>query len=138
MGASIHFTPAGGAILETPFLQDFVAAIKREIPPRSRWWDNQEKQWHVDPSHAHTAARIFRAFFPGPESFQRPGATEPPTWAKTLYVQPDAPLVVIEAAYKALAKVHHPDKGGNLAIAKQLNLAIEQARSVKSEGQKAV
>jgi preprotein translocase subunit Sec63 len=48
--------------------------------------------------------------------------------AKVLYVQPDAPREVVEAAYRALSKKYHPDRGGNEALMKQLNDAIVQAR----------
>jgi len=36
---------------------------------------------------------------------------------------------VAEAAYKALARMHHPDFGGSTATMQALNAAIEQIRS---------
>ncbi|MBU6365500.1 MAG: J domain-containing protein, partial [Gemmatimonadetes bacterium] len=32
---------------------------------------------------------------------------------RVLHVQPDAPVEVVRAAYRALAAKHHPDKGGD-------------------------
>jgi regulator of replication initiation timing len=40
-----------------------------------------------------------------------------------LHVNRDAPPEVIEAAHRALAKIHHPDVGGSDAAMQRLNLA---------------
>jgi hypothetical protein len=48
---------------------------------------------------------------------------------RTLYVQPGAPSCVVEAAYRALLKIHHPDKGGSEERAKQINQAMDVLRS---------
>lgn len=40
-----------------------------------------------------------------------------------LHVNRDAPPEVIEAAYRALAKIHHPDVGGSDAAMKRINVA---------------
>jgi curved DNA-binding protein CbpA len=45
-----------------------------------------------------------------------------------LGVRPDAPAEVVEAAYKALAKKYHPDRGGSLETMRQLNWARDQIR----------
>lgn len=42
---------------------------------------------------------------------------------RTLQVDPAAEDVVIRAAYRALMKQHHPDRGGNAVFAQQLNAA---------------
>lgn len=42
---------------------------------------------------------------------------------RLLHVQPDAPDVVIKAAYRALMAMHHPDRGGSAATAALLNEA---------------
>ncbi len=54
-------------------------------------------------------------------------------WWKVLYVSPDAPLAVIEAAYKGLAKVVHSDlvQDGSDAAMAELNRAVEEARLTK-------
>jgi|GEM_PF-1237946 len=54
-------------------------------------------------------------------------------WWKVLYVAPDAPLAVVEAAYKSLARLVHSDLTHNLtddAMA-ELNRAIAEARLMK-------
>ncbi|PSB33576.1 hypothetical protein [Stenomitos frigidus] len=54
-------------------------------------------------------------------------------WWKVLYVSPDAPLTVVEAAYKGLAKTVHSDltpQGGDAAMI-ELNRAVEEARLMR-------
>jgi hypothetical protein len=44
---------------------------------------------------------------------------------QTLYLLPNAPPEVIKAAYKALAKIHHPDARGNNEKMIEINRAFE-------------
>ncbi len=43
-----------------------------------------------------------------------------------LGIRPDTPAEVMEASYKALAKVHHPDKGGDADKFKEIQDAYER------------
>lgn len=56
--------------------------------------------------------------------------------AKSLYrvlqVDPAAEDVVIHAAYRALMKRHHPDRGGEAAIAQRLNVAYGTLRDPRA------
>ncbi|CAN5626549.1 hypothetical protein BH23CHL8_BH23CHL8_31480 [soil metagenome] len=48
---------------------------------------------------------------------------------RILFVQPDAPAGVIEAAYRALARLYHPDTGqGDTARMAAINVAVERLR----------
>ncbi|MCW5939881.1 MAG: J domain-containing protein [Fimbriimonadaceae bacterium] len=49
-------------------------------------------------------------------------------WHDVLGVSPDAPTEVVEAAYRALARIHHPGKGGDSGYMAEINAAIEEAR----------
>jgi curved DNA-binding protein CbpA len=49
--------------------------------------------------------------------------------AAVLYVSSQAPPEVIDAAFRALAKQYHPDRGGSTAQMQRLNLAREQLLS---------
>jgi hypothetical protein len=42
---------------------------------------------------------------------------------ETLYLQPGAPMAVIHAAYRTLAKLHHPDMGGDTTAMAEINTA---------------
>ena len=51
---------------------------------------------------------------------------EAPTPYSTLHLLPDAPVEVVTAAYRALAQLHHPDRGGSGHRMAQINAAYEQ------------
>jgi DnaJ-domain-containing protein 1 len=54
---------------------------------------------------------------------------------RTLYVTPNAPFSVIQAAYRALAKEAHPDAGGSHERMKAINIAFDAASAwAKSNG----
>jgi hypothetical protein len=44
---------------------------------------------------------------------------------QTLYLLPNAPMEVVRASYKALAKIHHPDARGNSEKMIEINRAYE-------------
>ena len=43
-----------------------------------------------------------------------------------LYLMPGAPPEVVKAAYRALAQLYHPDKGGDTARMQEINAAMEE------------
>ncbi|EGQ63984.1 hypothetical protein GGI1_22756, partial [Acidithiobacillus sp. GGI-221] len=43
--------------------------------------------------------------------------------AEILNIQPDAAHMVVKAAWHALAKLHHPDQGGDTAAMQKINEA---------------
>jgi hypothetical protein len=51
----------------------------------------------------------------------------PPHYAQ-LHLQPDAPPEVVQAAYKALVRLHHPDTGGNTRTMQEINRAMGKIR----------
>lgn len=48
---------------------------------------------------------------------------------EVLGVRPDAPLAVIEQAYKTLARLNHPDHGGSEEIMREINQAWDRIRT---------
>lgn len=48
-------------------------------------------------------------------------------WWQVLGVQKNANVFQIKEAYRALAKIHHPDVGGNHALFQEINNAYQQA-----------
>lgn len=46
----------------------------------------------------------------------------------TLHLLPDAPIEVIDAVYKALVKLHHPDRGGDTRRMQAVNAAVDSVR----------
>lgn len=72
-----------------------------------------------------------REYAPPPRAEKKTKSPKPPklkrrairTHYDTLEVRRTAPLFVIEAAYKALSKKHHPDVGGNAERMKDITAA---------------
>lgn len=57
-----------------------------------------------------------------------------PTWTgktahSSLFLTPDAPDFMLDAAYKALVKVHHPDCGGDAVIFRKIQKAYEELKN---------
>jgi hypothetical protein len=77
---------------------------------------------------AASVAEAYRQTYPAlpAPGQQTPAATSSPY--QVLYVVPDAPLAVCEAAYRVLAKTAHPDAGGSAAEMARLTAAIEAIR----------
>lgn len=108
-------------VLQFPYDAELVDALKCEIPAYSRTFDPATKAWTVKAPHTDRAIRLLREFFPGAEvataSGQRrhtppPRRPEPmaaPRHFTILHVTPDAPPEVVNAAFKALVKLCHPD-----------------------------
>ena len=46
---------------------------------------------------------------------------------------PGAPECVIKAAHLALIEVHHPDRGGDASVAKEINAAYDELKGRGSE-----
>ena len=71
--------------------------------------------------------RTFEAFtaLPSPEH------RDP--WHVVLGVEPNAPAEVIKAAYRALAKIAHPDAGGNHAAMRRLTVAYQEAKKALAQ-----
>jgi hypothetical protein len=63
----------------------------------------------------------------GDTSFSSGGSAGHPALA-TLFVTSGAPPEVVKAAYRALALLYHPDKGGDPSKMRELNEAYDQLR----------
>lgn len=69
-----------------------------------------------------------------PSDMQAKVDRDRPTWKgqtshSSLFLTPDAPDFMIEAAYKALVKVHHPDLGGDTVTFKKIQKAYEELKN---------
>lgn len=135
MFAEIVRTQNGDIIVKIPYVSRFVEELKASIPRRYRSWDAGEKAWFIDRNFADEIFDLVDVYFPDVETIdiaRTKLASIPPAWARTLYIQPDAPLEVINAAYRALSMKYHPDRGGKEHLMKQLNNAIKIARQTSS------
>jgi hypothetical protein len=117
-------------VLKSSYDAAFVAAFKAAIPWDAREWDAANKLWHVDSAFAEVVMDLARAHGASVTD-KRPSVAvsdqAPPALREAcarLCITPDAPLAVAEAAYKALAKLHHPDVGGDTATMQAINDAL--------------
>jgi hypothetical protein len=151
----------GKLILETPYVAEYVNALKTVIPSQFRDYTGNGL-WAIDPRYFSCALALYKHFFGDGYIDSTNGVAEPQVsdwkerwevWKTTsnkrgekenprqpprssqssnafsvLYVTSNAPPEVIKAVYRTLASIHHPDKGGDLAVMQQINAAYEELK----------
>lgn len=130
LGGQAEFHPSGDVDLTFTYSADIVAELKAVIPPFARSYNGQTRTWTVAAGFAWLGVNILKKWFgtAGVAVIDH----KPPTPIRqsdphysTLYVMPNAPACVVEAAYRALAKEHHPDRGGSTATMQRINDAYD-------------
>jgi len=123
------FEDDGGVLLDTPYIAEFVDELKAGIPARRRRWSKTLKMWRVDAAWVDEAISIAQQYYR--VEFANRGTEreakrnpEPAAWAE-LWLVPGAPPEVIRAAYRVMAQLHHPDRGGDTAAMQRINAAYE-------------
>jgi hypothetical protein len=123
------------ALRTSHFEEPFVEALKAAIPYQYREWDRPKKAWYIHQDYDDTVIKLVTAQG-GQVSDKRPQVApvavvpRPLQDACTLLcVTPDAPLSVAIAAHKALARIHHPDVGGETEMMQRLNDALATFKS---------
>jgi hypothetical protein len=118
-------------ILRSPYDPALVEALKDAIPRAYREWDAAAKVWRIDPDWGDVVLQALTDIGVSVVD-KRPAVPSPTTVAPKLQeacielcIRPEAPVEVAEAAYKALARLHHPDVGGDTAKMQALNNAIQ-------------
>lgn len=131
----------------TEFLFPYDAAMVEDmkgVPVAYRSYDPDKRLWTISVPHAERILALFLRRFPHAtvhayKSRGRAVAPPPPppkapvaTPYTALFVLPTAPREVIDAAYRALVKIYHPDRlpepqraGGNETLAR-INVAYRQ------------
>jgi hypothetical protein len=118
-----------------------IDTLKSAIAPDMRSYNPATREWFVDEDAAgrmrrwldYCRANLYAEVewldgeaYADPEAEwtppkkSRPKASDPYV---TLHLLPSAPPEVVKAAYRALATLHHPDKGGDEEKMKRLNEA---------------
>jgi hypothetical protein len=130
MTCFIHKLPATEVpwayAIEFDFNQEMVDAIKAKIPSRARSWKPERRMWLFKADVIDDVCRLAtlhcgRYVHVEPLEEETPNA---PAYAYSmLHLLPSAPPAVVSAAYKALAKELHPDRGGSHARMQAINSA---------------
>lgn len=123
---ALHITTPDSALFNAA-----IAAIKQEIPPRARKWDEPGRRWLF--REPETIASILDHIglpYTVEEPGHRAGTLTRLQAARTLYLQPDAPRWVIDAVYRAAIKRYHPDTGkGDQEQMAAINVAVALLRA---------
>lgn len=127
------YRPDGTLVLRFPYDAYLVSQLKAMIPAHARTWDADHKWWTVAGVYRDTAIHLLLETFPSARIGDPPqpfASTSPAGCAcaqqpacGALFIRPDAPGEVIDAAYKALARLNHPDRGGDTADMQRINQA---------------
>lgn len=143
--------------VETPYNQSWVTAIKLCVPGSRREWVQHQGIWLFDTRYYDCVRTITECMFGSGvidavgqklehqdvawwdkwKAYQD-GYTPPTPKASkggpydVLFVKSDAPMIVIQAAYRALANKYHPDKGGDEAKMQELTNAMDQIRKSRA------
>ena len=128
------YTRAGEVDLRFPYNARLVELLKSEIPARARAYDPDDKTWTVIAAYATRAVNLLLDHFPDAR-IERPGTRAEPAPPLTparpfavLHLLPSAPPELIDAAYRTLARLHHPDVGGDPEAMRALNDARDALR----------
>jgi hypothetical protein len=130
MGAKM--TVFGGVVwASTPYNDVFLAALKEEVPAWARQWDKERKMWCVNATYERTLKVLLVACY-GDFAEVLPaelglgidaGHRMPANEFAALHLLPSAPPELVRVAYKCLAKLYHPDLGGETEQMQALNAA---------------
>jgi len=145
--ATITLTERGDAHLRFSFSQGLVDELKAQIPAHCRAWTPQTKTWFIAAAYVNLAVRLAAGYFDvehidAPRPQHRASDAPPPRPLHpdpfaTLHLLPSAPPELIEAAYRTLVKLNHPDvrPAHEQALATitmaRINRAVEDLRRVR-------
>jgi hypothetical protein len=109
--------------------------LKEIIPVPFRTYDPANKNWVITDGYGldewiDKLRGAYDVAVGDSDSKHEQRASQPPPQSiaspfQTLYLLPNAPPEVVKAAYKALAKIHHPDARGSSERMIEINRAFE-------------
>jgi hypothetical protein len=139
-----HRTPQRARCIRTPFDEiectipfhpELIATWKRDIPYRRRRYDPATKAWTFWGGFEELALVLLLECFPDAElprgTRTRAEAPTRPAGSdhfRVLHLRETAPVELIEASYRILARLNHPDRGGTHEAMQAINGAYEALR----------
>lgn len=137
MKATATHLSNGTTEIRFPYRAWAVQQLKAAVPASCRSYDPDEKAWYVVHEWEFAAIEVLEFAFGEVTVEYAAGSRSGPTPIRTsdadyraLHLLPSAPAELVQAAYRCLARVNHPDKGGSNEVMKQVNLAFEALRKV--------
>ena len=130
----------GNAEIAFDFSHSCVEELKRRIPAHCREYDPERRVWAIERGpFVPVAIDILRDIYGAQNVYvhdDRVSGHQDATSAPqqdmaytTLHLLPTAPPELVQAAYRTLSKLAHPDTGGNAAEMVAINNAIEDLRN---------
>ena len=122
----------GAVTLTFPFDAWLVDALKGEVPGHARTYAPDTRAWTIAPAYAGIAIRLMYQAFTDVEvidaaagpGFDRGGDPREAALV-VLHLRPSAPPELVDAAYRTLARLNHPDRGGDHDAMLALNQAYD-------------
>jgi hypothetical protein len=118
-----------------PFHAELIAAWKREIPCGRRSYDPDTKAWRFWGGYEDLVLALLLARFPGADiphtrrtRGESPTRTAGSNHFRVLHLRETAPVELIEASYRVLARLNHPDAGGSHEAMQAINGAYAALR----------
>jgi hypothetical protein len=129
--------PDGRTCVESPYHQGLIEQLKATIPLVSREWHNERKRWLVSALYVTDLLTMLHGL--GAQVSDDRAEAHPPVALPampedlaqaftTLHLAPTAPLGAAEAVFKFWARHCHPDVGGDPALFRAANDAIQTIR----------
>jgi hypothetical protein len=125
----------GRVALAFPYDRGAVTALKVGVPASERGYCRSTRIWTVSAAWAERAVALLRFHFPEIEVIRQERWGDQPATLRAadpsfaeLHLLPSAPPELVVAAYRMLARTHHPDLGGDAARITALNLAVDDLR----------
>jgi len=124
--AALRYLPSGLMLqLEAPYDRPFTDTLKKSIQTKKRIWDGNDKCWYIAKDQFDRVCHLLDQYYDETILLDFPAQeVSDSSWAK-LYLLPGAPLEVVRSVYKALAQIHHPDRGGDVQTMQVINIAYK-------------
>ena len=118
----VHDTPGGCAVpppgrrfVHLPrslFHRGWLESLKSAVPYDARDWDPTSRTWEVAADYVTFTLRLSRTVFGHIAEVARFTDDAPPDAYRVLHLRETAPPELVESAFRCLAKLEHPDRGG--------------------------
>ncbi len=108
--------------------REAVQTLKEHVPSHRRSYDPQRRVWIIKQCAVEQLRRWlnYAEYTLGAEvEYEEQPLSETASAFTVLHLLPSAPPELIKAAYRCLAQLHHPDRGGDGEEMKRINSAFE-------------
>jgi len=133
--ASVRYLPSGlFTQLEAPWNKPFQEEMKKSIPAKKRMWDNNDKCWYIVRDQFDKLTHLLDKHYDETILLDFPAADVSPETGAKLFLLEGAPIELVQAAYRIMAKKHHPDIGGDPLKMVEINAAYKELMGEFSNG----